>query len=164
MHCSLQEHSFAISLLRSLRSRRIPPLPTLCHLKAQLYCSAHSEWAEERQFYDNHRAGGLCIRVDLGTAELDSVAFDYFGNKYTEHPDTGLVFAGQKIPFLKDMISVCIKAANSLPSIPSIGWDVSCGENGPIIIEANYQWGLRTIQYPNGGIADIIYDRLGIRL
>ena len=101
MHCSLQEHSFAISLLRSLRSRRIPPLPTLCHLKAQLYCSAHSEWAEERQFYDNHSAGGLCIRVDLGTAELDSVAFDYFGNKYTGHPDTGFVFAGQKLPFFK---------------------------------------------------------------
>ena len=108
-------------------------------------------------------AGGICVRVDPETGQLDPIAYDYFSNIYKEHPDTGAVFAEQKLEFVPEMMEACVKGANALCTLQSIAWDVTYGLDAPVMIEGNYKWGMYTVQYPNCGIADVIEREWGIR-
>jgi len=112
---------------------------------------------------DKSPVGGLCAKVRVETRGLDTVAYDFYGNQYKTHPDTGALFEDQSFPFMNEILETCIHAANAIPTLKAIGWDITYSENGPVMIEGNYRWGLTTIQYPNGGIADIIEHETGIR-
>lgn len=56
---------------------------------------------------------------------------------YTEHPDTHVKLQGYVIPFVKDAVQMCLKAATVVPQIRYVGWDVATTPNGPAIIEGN---------------------------
>ena len=59
------------------------------------------------------------------------------GIVYTEHPDTHVKIQGYKIPFVKEAVAMCLKAATVVPQIRYVGWDVAITPNGPAIIEGN---------------------------
>lgn len=59
------------------------------------------------------------------------------GIVYTEHPDTHVKLQGYKIPFVKEAVEMCLKAATVVPEIRYVGWDVATTPNGPAIIEGN---------------------------
>ncbi|MBQ6285782.1 MAG: hypothetical protein IJK67_05730 [Bacilli bacterium] len=58
-------------------------------------------------------------------------------NIFLKHPVTNYVFKGIKIPFMKETINMCKKAALLVPNIRFIGFDVAITKNGPEIIEVN---------------------------
>ncbi len=58
-------------------------------------------------------------------------------NIFLKHPVTNYEFKGIKIPFMKEAINMCKKAALLVPNIRFIGFDVAITKNGPEIIEVN---------------------------
>ena len=67
--------------------------------------------------------------------------------KFTHHPDTGIEFKGFQLPMWSEVIQLAKNAHSVLSDIPTIGWDIAITESGPIIIEANSQWGIAMTQY-----------------
>lgn len=86
---------------------------------------------------DNAHAGGIFIAVeDDGT--LHEWATTEFNEKFTEHPDTHLVFAGYQIPLVKDVIAAAYRMHDMIPQVGAINWDFTINEDGkPVLIEAN---------------------------
>lgn len=56
---------------------------------------------------------------------------------YTEHPNTHITIQGYELPYVKESVEMCFKAALKVPQVRYVGWDVAVTENGPIIIEGN---------------------------
>ncbi len=106
---------------------------------------------------DNACVGGVYVGVNPATCRLFPPAFDDSLDTYRRHPSTGVVFADQKFAFLPEIMELCCRAANRLPMLGSIGWDVAYTEKGPVVVEANDTWGLSLVQFPQGGIADILH-------
>lgn len=58
-------------------------------------------------------------------------------NIFKKHPVTGFEFKDIKIPYMKESIDLCKKAALIVPNIRFIGFDIAITKNGPEIIEVN---------------------------
>ena len=56
---------------------------------------------------------------------------------YTEHPNTGVTIQGYQLPYVKEAIEMVFEAAELVPQVRYVGWDVAVTPNGPIIIEGN---------------------------
>ena len=86
---------------------------------------------------DNIHAGGMQIGVNKdGT--LNKYAFLEFGERFTEHPDTHLVFEGYVIPSIDKIIEVAKKMHTKVPQLGMISWDFTLGKDDePILVEVN---------------------------
>lgn len=96
----------------------------------------------------------MFVAVDINdewSLKGDAKSFLHNGGKsFSQHPDTGFVFDGFKIPYHNKIIETLKKAAPLLPR-DYIGWDVGLAENGPIIIEANDRPHILMTQIMAGG-------------
>lgn len=88
-------------------------------------------------FVDNGGAGGILVGIDVNTGKINSNGIDEDGNIYVCHPDTGIVFNGYQLPKWKNMLSMCIEAAQIVPQIRLTGWDTAYSSDGWIVIEGN---------------------------
>lgn len=82
----------------------------------------------------------LFTPVDLETGKMKYPAHSGDTTKgiiYTEHPDSHIKIVGYQLPYIKEAVDMCLKAALVVPQIRYIGWDVAITENGPAIIEGN---------------------------
>ena len=87
---------------------------------------------------DNSHAGGLSYEIDMETGIIDSRGWGHQNAGGLIHPQTHICMMGRKIPHWNKVIDLCEKAAESIPEVPYIGWDVAITENGPILIEGNH--------------------------
>lgn len=73
------------------------------------------------------------------------------------HPDTGKPIEGFKIPYWEDTIDLIQRAHESLPLLPTIGWDIAITDDGPCIVEANsaYNTGLIQASHRKGYLKEI---------
>lgn len=96
--------------------------------------------------------GGLRIAIDPRSGALEPRALRLAVQRgwYSAHPDTGHPFAGFTIPHWRRVVSLVTRAHRCFPSIHSIGWDVAVSSTGPLIIEANADWGSISFQYTMG--------------
>lgn len=83
---------------------------------------------------------GLHGPVDIETGEFlypahsgDTTA----GKHYTEHPYSNTPLIGYKVPFMKEAVEMIERAAEVVPQMRYVGWDVAITPNGPAIIEGN---------------------------
>lgn len=97
---------------------------------------------------DNVNSGGMCAPVDLETGTVTACACDKEGKVYQCHPVTGAKILGAKIPYWKECLNLCIKAADRTPDLGYIGWDVCVTENGPVLVEGNEFPGHDLLQLP----------------
>jgi hypothetical protein len=58
----------------------------------------------------------------------------------TAHPETGIRFAGFRLPYWSDAIALVTTAQRFFPELPALGWDIALTADGPIVIEANARW------------------------
>ncbi len=97
-------------------------------------------------FLDNISKGGLFVGMDKDTGVLFREAFTDFdegtGRVFTNHPLTDTAFEDFVIPFYTEARQLVIKAAQCLPQVRLIAWDVAILSEGPIIIEGNFWPGL----------------------
>ena len=86
---------------------------------------------------DNVDQGGMAARVDLESGKLLTVGADKQGNTYTEHPMTHTPIVGFEVPFFKEAKAMCLNAAQKVPQMRFVAWDVAVTEKGPVFIEGN---------------------------
>ena len=85
---------------------------------------------------DNFSSGGMYTFVeDDGTVEVPAI--DKNDVIYERHPITNTGIVGFNVPMFAQAVRLVEKAAQTVPEIGYVGWDVAIGENGPIIIEGN---------------------------
>lgn len=101
---------------------------------------------------DNLSSGGIACDIDIKTGKICSngATFDITLPEFEVHPVTGVQLIGFEIPFWQQIISMCKQAALLNSDNKSIGWDVAITDNGPLLIEANNDWGARVWQMPAG--------------
>ncbi|MBQ8320046.1 MAG: hypothetical protein IJX81_04115 [Clostridia bacterium] len=88
-------------------------------------------------FIDNASAGGIFIAVD-DNGTLHKSAFTEYRKEFTVHPDTNIVFEGQKIEYLDKVINLAKRLQYAIPQVGVVNWDFTInGEGEPILIEAN---------------------------
>lgn len=86
---------------------------------------------------DNVDCGGMAARVDLDTGTLLTVGADKQGNTFTHHPITGTPIVGFQVPFFEEAKKMCLQAAQKVPQMRFIAWDVAITPEGPLLIEGN---------------------------
>ena len=86
---------------------------------------------------DNVDQGGMAARVDLDSGTLLTVGADKKGNTFTEHPITHTPIIGFQIPYFEEAKTMCLKAAQKVPQMRFVAWDVAITEKGPLFIEGN---------------------------
>ena len=86
---------------------------------------------------DNVDCGGMAARIDLSSGKLLTVGADKQGNTFLKHPMTNTSIIGFTIPFWNEAKAMCMKAAEKIPEMRYIAWDVAITANGPTFIEGN---------------------------
>ncbi|MDD3411086.1 MAG: sugar-transfer associated ATP-grasp domain-containing protein [Eubacteriales bacterium] len=86
---------------------------------------------------DNVDCGGMAARVDLDSGKLLTVGADKQGNTFEKHPKTGVPIVGFEVPYFEEAKAMCLKAAQKVPQMRFVAWDVAVTEDGPVFIEGN---------------------------
>ncbi len=86
---------------------------------------------------DNVDCGGMAARVDLESGKLLTVGADKAGNTFTKHPMTATPIIGFEVPFFQEAMQMCLDAAQKVPQMRFIAWDVAVTQDGPCFIEGN---------------------------
>lgn len=112
---------------------------------------------------DNAHAGGVFIGVsDQGL--LAPSALTEFNERFTKHPDTGVVFDGYRIFGAEKVIGAARRMHATMPQVGIVSWDFTVDEDGePLVIEANIRGGSIWLpQMANGvpGFGDATADIL----
>lgn len=119
---------------------------------------------------DNFSTGGIVVGIDLPTGKLNRLGFvkPQYGTTLSEHPLTRVKFEGFQIPFWPEVLDLLDKAQKSFHHLYCIGWDIAIGENGPIFIEGNIEWGTAGMQAATGGLLTernrVLFAQHGLRL
>lgn len=85
---------------------------------------------------DNFSGGGMYTFPDNKGA-VTVPAIDKNDNLHTKHPVSGCDIVGFEIPMFADAVELVEKAAQVIPQIAYVGWDVAIGKDGPELIEGN---------------------------
>lgn len=111
----------------------------------------------------NGFSGGLFLPFDktgkLGRYGVKEMVWG--GGVYERHPNTGAVFADCRIPCFEDVVSLAIRAHETMSSIRSIGWDIAITPSGPVVIEGNQGWSCVEHQIFRGGLRKQATELLG---
>lgn len=105
---------------------------------------------------DNSAQGGLSIKINVDTGEFaESATAEHGGGIYKQHPDSGFVFKGVKIQNWLDVKKGIENIANKLIDFNDIGLDIALTNNGPILVEFNFRYGIEHQQCVLGGVRRI---------
>lgn len=88
-------------------------------------------------FVDNGGAGGLIIGIDDNNGVLCTEAVDEVNHRFSEHPDSHVVFRGFQLPDWPQMIRICKEMAGLIPDARIIGWDMAYTNEGWVVVEGN---------------------------
>lgn len=112
---------------------------------------------------DNWAQGGLSVGIDLCTGKLSRGVFKpKFGGEWTSvHPETGVEFTGQKVPYWLECIDLSRRAAEAYSGVGTVGWDIAVTTEGPVLMEGNADWDLPMLQiHTEGLLAGSLRDEL----
>ena len=89
------------------------------------------------KFVDNFNSGGMVAPMDPETGTVIDRALDKQKNLYDNPPATGTPIKGFTFPDWNKARALVEQAAQVIPEVGYVGWDVCIMENGPAIIEGN---------------------------
>lgn len=87
---------------------------------------------------DNYCSGGAIYPVDVEHGIVIGKGKSHIGDEHIIHPMTEIVMLGYQIPNWNILINETIKAAERLPNLRLVGWDVAITKNGIALIEGNH--------------------------
>lgn len=100
---------------------------------------------------DNASSGGVNCGV-LENGCLRPIGHTNTGGTYTEHPTSGVVFDGYKLPGFEKVMDTVKRIHKMIPHFRLVSWDFAIGEDGePILIEANLNCGGINVNQVNNG-------------
>lgn len=85
---------------------------------------------------DNASAGGVFGVVNIETGRIYA-ACDRWGNSFDVHPDSGKHLIDFEVPRWEEVKALVKKAAQVLPEVHYVGWDVAVTNEGCVLIEGN---------------------------
>lgn len=85
---------------------------------------------------DNFSSGGMYTFADENGV-VDVPAIDKADVLHSKHPVTGTDIIGFRIPLYDEAVKFVERAAEVVPQVAYVGWDVAISENGPVLIEGN---------------------------
>lgn len=145
-----QHHALAALNPHSLNTLRV-----ITRYGAPVFCILKSGAGEGP--VDNACSGGLYVRVDPKTGQLDAIARTTSMRRYTAHPVTGVSFGDLRITAIPAVLDLAHRAAALFPQTPVIGWDIAVdGSGAALIIEGNSSPSLLNIQRTHGGLDDTL--------
>lgn len=100
---------------------------------------------------DNLSQGGLYCTVNE-KGEFGKYGYYYDKPRVLEHPTTGIKFAGEIVPYWKEVLHLVIGLHEFIPGLLEIGWDVAITPISPMVIEANNNFGTKMLQMSSGGL------------
>jgi len=105
---------------------------------------------------DNCSSGGITagINIEDGTLEKWGLYKPEFGTKIDRHPNSEILFEGQKLPHWEEMVQYVKNAHRLFYGLHSIGWDVAITTKGIILIEGNDNWDTTSAQLYSGAKKD----------
>lgn len=86
---------------------------------------------------DNVTSGGMYTLLSPEGKITHPCFCDKTVTYYTEHPFTGCPFIGFEVPYFKEAVELCCKAALVEKRIRYVGWDIAITPNGPVLVEGN---------------------------
>lgn len=86
---------------------------------------------------DNFNSGGVVVPVDRDTGVILTSARDKAGTFYERHPATGTRFQGFQLPLWPEILDFVKRAAQVVPSVRYVAWDVAITPTGPAMVEGN---------------------------
>lgn len=87
---------------------------------------------------DNYALGGSIYEVDVETGIIISYGKSKAGDVHLKHPGTNTIMLGYQIPRWEEVIDISIRAAEHIPQVGIIGWDVAIMNDGVQLIEGNH--------------------------
>ena len=87
---------------------------------------------------DNYAQGGAIYEVDVESGIVITYGQSKNNMKSYIHPGTNTIMLGHKIPNWECVIRTSISAAEQLPQVGIIGWDVAVVNDGVELIEGNH--------------------------
>lgn len=109
------------------------------------------------KYVDNLENGGLFCPVDPDTGAITGVGHTAALETLDRHPDTGVALVGYRVPYVREAIALCRRAALEEPGMRFVGWDVCVTPTGPAIVEGNDYPGYDFWQQP-----EHTPDRMGL--
>jgi hypothetical protein len=92
----------------------------------------------EDRFADNFHHNGIAALLDVDTGLIVTPGVDKKLQKYIFHPASGKQIIGFRVPYWAEIIEMVNTAAQIVPTVRYIGWDVAIGKDGKVLlIEGN---------------------------
>ena len=95
---------------------------------------------------DNIHSGGMVCELDKATGTIISPGYNLQGERFVQHPVTGVLLPGLVVPQWNKVLETVKKAALVTPNIGHSAWDVAVSETDITLIEANEQGNFDLIQ------------------
>ncbi|RRJ88819.1 hypothetical protein EG850_01400 [Gulosibacter macacae] len=90
---------------------------------------------------DNFSGGGMYTMLSPEGVALYP-AFDDNNATHGIHPLSGVPIVGFRVPLFAEALDAVQAAAQRIPEVPFVGWDVAIAPNRPVLIEGNYNTGV----------------------
>jgi hypothetical protein len=98
---------------------------------------------------DNMHRGGIAAPVEIGTGVLGpATGYATAGpaTRHRRHPVTGAAIDGRPLPLWYEVLALVREAHRCLHPRVIVGWDVSVGPSGPVLLEGNERPGVGGLQ------------------
>jgi hypothetical protein len=102
---------------------------------------------------DNWGHGGtgtIMAEVNVETGRVEKAAgkrkADFPVERFESHPVSAERICGRKLPHWEDLCQLVERSASAFKELPVLGWDVGITQDGPVLIEANWEFGLDMAQ------------------
>lgn len=95
---------------------------------------------------DNIHSGGMVCELDKATGTIIGPGYNLKGERFVQHPVTGILLPGLVVPQWNRVLETVKKAAMVTPNIGHSAWDVAVSETDITLIEANEQGNFDLIQ------------------
>lgn len=86
---------------------------------------------------DNFHNGGILAPVDVNSGLITANAVDHNKNVYQVHPMTNAPIKDFQIPYWEQIAQMVTRAAEVVPQVAYVGWDVAVTPDGPCLVEGN---------------------------
>lgn len=94
---------------------------------------------------DNMHRGGVAAPVEVDSGVLGPAA-GYATTRHTHHPVSGGAIEGRKLPRWDEARELAVRAHRAFRPRVLVGWDLSVGPAGPVLVEGNEQPGVDGLQ------------------
>lgn len=116
-------------------------------------------------YVDNFHSGGVAYPIDVDMGVVINAGKNNSNlEQYVVHPGSGVMMIGFQIPHWKEIVSHVLTAAEMVPEMLFLGWDIAVTEEGFDFVEANIGQSASVIQLDHKGRLEMIRKILPINL